>query len=77
MSETIHGVVVFHDIHTLFVLQRELERRGTRTRAVPTPRQLSSDCGSALLFPVAEAHAVRTLIAELELEVRGVYELEE
>jgi hypothetical protein len=77
MAHKLQGVVVFHSMHTLFVLKRELARRGVEARAVPTPRQLSSDCGSALLVPVAELDTVRSVITEQELDIQGIHELED
>jgi hypothetical protein len=77
MAREIQGVVVFHSMHTLFVLKRELARCGVEARAVPTPRQLSSDCGSALLVPAAELGTVRSVVAEHELDIQGIHELED
>ena len=70
------GVVLFHSIHALFVLKKALAKRDVQTRAVPIPRHLSSDCGSALAFPMIHADAVRDAVSECKLEIQGVHELE-
>ncbi|HPD16486.1 MAG TPA: DUF3343 domain-containing protein [Planctomycetota bacterium] len=66
------GVVLFHTIHDLFRLEAELNRRGIATKAIPTPRELSSDCGSALAFDPAHLDAVRDAVTALKLETEGI-----
>ena len=77
MDREANGVVLFHSVHSLFLLREELQRRNVAARAVPPPRHLSSDCGSALLFPMAALAIVRSVVAEQELDVRGIHELNE
>ena len=66
------GVVLFHTIHDLFRLEAELKKRGVAAKAIPTPRELSSDCGSALTFDPAHTEIVRAAVAALNLEVEGI-----
>ncbi len=77
MDEQAQGIVVFHSIHTLFLLKAELRRRNIPARAVPTPRELSSDCGSALQVPTDQLDTVRRAVAECDLEVQGIHEIHE
>jgi len=76
MVEEHHSVVLFESIHSLFQLKTALELHGVAVKAVATPRHLSSDCGSALLFPTAELQTVRRIVAERDLDVQGIHELE-
>ena len=70
------SVVIFHTIHDLFALKRALARHGVEARPVPTPRELSSDCGSVLAFSPEQAETVRRVAAEEQLEVQGIHELD-
>lgn len=70
-----HGVVLFYTVHDMLMLQRELERRGLTVKAIPTPRQLSSDCGTALRFDLKEGETVRESIRKLSMETQGIHEL--
>ncbi len=70
------GIVLFHTIHDLFRLEAELKKRGVATRAIPTPRELSSDCGSALAFDPAHAQAVREAAAALALETERITQVD-
>jgi hypothetical protein len=70
------GVVLFHTVHAVLRLEKELAARGLAVRTIPTPRQLSSDCGTALSFAWADLERVRGAVAELGLEVEGIHEFE-
>jgi len=70
------SVVLFHTIHDLFRLEADLKKRGVATKAIPTPRELSSDCGSALAFDPAHSDAVRATVAALGMETEGIFHLE-
>ncbi len=70
------GVVLFENFHSLMVFKGDLERLGVRVRAVPTPRHLSSDCGSALLFPLASEAGVREAARRGNVDIKGIHELD-
>ena len=69
------GVVVFYTIHAVFRLEKALEGKGIQTKPIPTPRHLSSDCGTALCFPWSRRAEVEAAIGELDIEVDGIHEL--
>lgn len=77
MAEERYGVVLVYNMHALFRLERELQARGLTVKPIPTPRELSSDCGSALRFGVEDLAAVRAAVDEIGLETQGIHELEE
>jgi len=70
------GVVLFCTIHDLFRLEKELRGRGLDVKAIPTPRELSSDCGSALRFDMAEVETVRLAVRGLGLEIQGLHQVD-
>lgn len=70
-----YGVVLFFTIHAVFRLERALRDCGLRCRLIPTPRHLSSDCGTALRFPWSHRTEVEAAIARLDLEIEGIHEL--
>ena len=71
------GVVLFHSIHAVLQLEKELEAREVDSEPVPTPRHLSSDCGMALSFAASDVERVRSVISELGMEVQGIHDLED
>ncbi len=76
MSDESYSVVVFHSTHAMFRLKKELERLGVAVKAIPTPRHLSSDCGSALRFCTSQEDIVRSAVSEGRLEIQGIHELD-
>jgi hypothetical protein len=71
------GVILVYTMHDLLALKKALAQDGVPVKAVPTPRELSSDCGSALVFPPDRAEAVLRAAAREQVEVQGIYELDE
>jgi hypothetical protein len=69
------GVVVFYTIHAVFRLEKALKGKGMLTKPIPTPRHLSSDCGTALRFPWSRRAVVEAAIDELQIEIDGIHEL--
>lgn len=69
------GVVLFYTIHDLFRLDDGLKQRGVDVKAIPAPRELSSDCGSALRFDISDLETVQAVVRDLRLHVQGIHEL--
>ena len=44
------GVVLFHTTSSALRAEKILQREGLIIKLIPTPRELSSDCGIALRF---------------------------
>ncbi len=74
MKTTSEGFVLFHSMHAAFVLEKALKSSGVAAELVPTPRHLSSDCGTALKFHTADRDGVESAISETNLEVVGIFE---
>jgi hypothetical protein len=73
--ESIHDVrrVLFHTVHDLFRLEKRLVEAGMEVKPMATPREFSSDCGSALRFPLPQQAQVEKAILELGLEVQAIH----
>jgi len=69
------GVVLFHTTHAVFQLEGALAERGVPTKLIPAPRRLSSDCGTALRFPLPSRPVVEEAIAALAIEIAGIHEI--
>lgn len=71
-----HGVVLFHGIQSAMRAEKVLRLAGKAVKLVPTPRQLSSDCGVALRFSWADEEQVRTQLAAARVEIEAIHILE-
>ena len=69
------GIVLFYSTSAAFKLVKALEEAGVEAKLVPTPRELSSDCGTALRFPWERRPEVSDAIEEIGLEVAGIHRL--
>lgn len=77
MSVTVSGegrwVAVFDSIHYVLAAERLFKEHGIWCDLVPTPRQISSDCGMAMEFRERDRALVREMLANRRVKAPGVY----
>ena len=71
------GYVTFHSVSDSLAFERALKDSGLDVQLVPVPREISSSCGVAALFPEEREHEIRAFIEERGLEVDGIHLLEQ
>ena len=75
VAETEYAVVLFYSTQGAIKAERALLRAGFAVKLIPTPRQLSSDCGTALRCAWADAEAVRTVLEEANVEYASIHKV--
>jgi hypothetical protein len=70
-----YGIVLFHSTAHALRAEKVLGRAGLAIKMIPTPRQLSSDCGMALRFARAEREQVAAVLAENRVPINGFHEI--
>ncbi|MGB9879366.1 MAG: DUF3343 domain-containing protein [Anaerolineae bacterium] len=73
MAETEYAVVLFHSTQGAIKAERVLLRAGFAVKLIPTPRQLSSDCGTALRCAWKDADTVCAVLREAKVEYDSVH----
>lgn len=73
MSEL--GLILFHTTSAAMRAEKILKKAGQTVKLIPTPRELSSDCGIALRFEWEMAERVRALLNEARVEIAGIHRL--
>ena len=68
-----HSVVLFHSTAHAIRAEKVLLGAGLRIKMIPTPRQLSSNCGMALRFERAEEARVAAVLAEKRVPINGIH----
>ena len=68
-----YSVALFDSTSQVMRGEKLLGQAGVRVKMIPTPRQISSDCGLALRFDREEADRVVTILSENSVPPRGVY----
>jgi len=70
-----YGVILFYTTATVFRAEKVLMQAGIQVKAIPTPRQYSSDCGIALRFSWEQKDQVIALLQASRVETAGIYPL--
>ena len=70
-----YGVVLFHSTAHALRGETVLQRAGLQIKMIPTPRQISSDCGMALRFERAEREQVAATLQENRVPINGIHEI--
>jgi hypothetical protein len=68
-----YGVVLFHSSSHALRAEKVLQQAGIVNKMIPTPRQLSSDCGMALRFDRADEEQVARALAEHKVPINGIH----
>jgi hypothetical protein len=68
-----YSVALFDSTSQVMRGEKVLGQAGLRVKMIPTPRQLSSNCGMALRFDREEADRVVTILSENSVPLKGVY----
>lgn len=68
-----HSVVLFHSTSHAIRAEKVLIREGFKIKMIPTPRQLSSDCGMALRFDRVNEERVAAILGENQVPINGIY----
>ncbi len=70
-----YGIVLFNTNSHAMRAEAVLLKAKLVVKLVPTPRQLSSDCGVSLRFDWADNGRVTTLLEQARVEAAGIHEL--
>lgn len=71
MTDADWGVLLFPSVSHALRAETLVRRVGIACKLIPTPRQLSSDCGTALRFPWDEREKVQALLDASGLEAEA------
>jgi hypothetical protein len=70
------GVVLFHTTSSALRAEKILQKEGLTIKLIPTPRELSSDCGIALRFEWNDREQIEVHLINAGVE-HEVYPLRE
>ncbi|NOY12663.1 MAG: DUF3343 domain-containing protein [Deltaproteobacteria bacterium] len=61
-------VAIFHSIHRVMKAEKVLKAEKLAVLLIPVPRQLSSDCGLAIRFPLSLRNKIVEVLTDVGLE---------
>jgi hypothetical protein len=68
-----YGVVLFYTSSSAMKAEKALGQKGLAVKLVPTPRELSSDCGVALRFDAEEIANINRFLNQFNIEFQSVH----
>jgi len=71
-----YGVVLVPSTSHAIRAERVCHLAGLKVKLIPTPRQLSSNCGTALRFNWEEREAVEKALRANKVDYDGVHQVE-
>jgi len=72
---TDYGVVLFYTTSAAIRSEKLLLKGGYNVKMIPTPRELSSDCGIALRFDWSEQEPVRKSLETASVEIQSIHRM--
>lgn len=66
-------IAVFDSIHHVLAAERVFRQHSLWCDLVPTPRQVSSDCGMVIEFREADAPATRAVLTDPRVRCQAIY----
>ncbi len=73
---TQYGVILFHTTSSVLRAEKLLIREGVEIKLIPTPRQLSSDCGIALRFDWNCRDRITSVLEAARVEIDAIHALD-
>ncbi len=70
------GVVLFHSTQAAIKAESALLRAEVPVQLIPTPRQLSADCGTALRFSWSQRDVVEDMLKQMNVEYQGIFPMQ-
>jgi len=70
-----YGVVLFFTTSSVMRAEKTLKKENLTIKLIPTPRDLSSDCGIALRFDWEHVDRVEVLMDTARIEFDGIYQI--
>ncbi len=68
-----YGVALFHTNSAVMRAEKLLKKENLIVKLIPTPREFSSDCGTALRFEWPQRERVERCLAEAKVEIAAVH----
>jgi len=71
-----YAVILVYSISHAIRIEMALKKEGIEAKLIPTPRQFSSDCGSAVRIAAADRPLCERVIAGINMQYQDILDLE-
>jgi hypothetical protein len=76
MSNEFPYVITFDSTHAAMDAEKKLLKTGIKIHMIPTPRQITANCGLSLKITGITREDLEDLLAELEIKGKALYRME-
>jgi hypothetical protein len=70
-----YSVILFHTTSSVMQTEKVLKQEGIAVKLIPTPRELSSDCGISIRFNKSDREKVEKIIEVNSIEFDSINDL--
>ena len=68
-----YGIIIFHTTTSAIHSEKVLKKEGFEVKLIPTPRELSSDCGIALKFDWQQSEKIQSILDKSKIEISSIH----
>jgi hypothetical protein len=72
---TVYGVVMLPTTSAVMQAEKVLTNKGVATKLIPTPREISNDCGIVLRFDWEQRESVEGALNSAGLAIAGLHKM--
>ncbi len=72
---TAYSVALFYNTSAVMRAEKVLQMGGVSVKLIPTPRELSSDCGLAVRFMLSDEDRAMALLNQAHVEIAGIHHI--
>ncbi|NBG86984.1 DUF3343 domain-containing protein [Isachenkonia alkalipeptolytica] len=76
MSTEIPYVITFDSTHAAMEAEKRLLNKGVKIHVIPTPRQITANCGLSVKIMEITREELEDLLRELQIEKKNLYRME-
>lgn len=76
MNNEIPYVVTFDSTHGAMEAEKRLIKAGAKIYVIPTPRQITANCGLSIKIMGISKEELENLLRELKIEKKALYRME-
>lgn len=76
MNNEIPYVITFDSTHAAMEAEKQLLKKGIKIHVIPTPRQITANCGLSVKIMGIPREELDDLIKELNIQKKALYRME-
>ncbi len=69
-------VITFDSTHSAMEAEKRLIKTGAKVHVIPTPRQITANCGLSIKISGISQEDLESLLEELKIEKKALYRME-